>query len=108
MIFLAAQLKFFYLIQTEDYPEELTCLGLFKHGRKILTGGSKGNLYLFNWGEFGLHSDEIPSLTKKPINCMIPITENIVVTGGEDKALRYYINCKCHLQLIQKLNLFKK
>ncbi|KAJ8676421.1 hypothetical protein QAD02_012208 [Eretmocerus hayati] len=75
-------------VRTEDYPEEFTCLGLFKHGRKILVGGSKGNLYLYNWGEFGLHSDEIPSLTKKSINCMIPITENIVITGGEDKVLR--------------------
>ncbi|XP_014215877.1 WD repeat-containing protein 55 homolog isoform X2 [Copidosoma floridanum] len=75
-------------VRTEDYPQELTCLGLFKHGRKILVGGNKGNLFLFNWGEFGLHTDEIPSLTKQAINCMIPITENVVVTGGEDKILR--------------------
>ena len=45
-------------------------------------------MYLFNWGEFGLHSDEVPSLTKKSINCMIPITENVVVTGGEEGVLR--------------------
>ncbi|XP_011499565.1 PREDICTED: WD repeat-containing protein 55 homolog, partial [Ceratosolen solmsi marchali] len=75
-------------VQTEDYSEELTCLGLFKHGKKILAGGTKGNLYIFNWGEFGLHSDEIPSLNKNPINCMIPITENIVITGSEDQMLR--------------------
>lgn len=76
-------------MKTEDYPQELTCLGLFKHETKILAAGSKGNLFLFNWGEFGLHSDEIPSLTKRSISCLIPITENIVVTGGEDKILRF-------------------
>ncbi|RLU18468.1 hypothetical protein DMN91_008825 [Ooceraea biroi] len=47
-----------------------------------------GKMYVFNWGEFGLHSDEFPSATKKAINCMVPITENIVITGGEDGILR--------------------
>lgn len=46
-------------------------------------------MYVYNWGEFGLHSDEFPNLTKKAINCMIPITENVVITGGEDGILRY-------------------
>lgn len=75
-------------IQSEEYEEELLCLGLFKSETKILSATSKGKMYVFNWGEFGLHSDEFPSLTKKAINCMIPITENIVITGGEDGILR--------------------
>ncbi|XP_076767161.1 WD repeat-containing protein 55 homolog isoform X1 [Xylocopa sonorina] len=75
-------------VQTEEYEEELTCLGLFKYETKILVGTSKGKMYVYNWGEFGLHSDEFPNLTKKSINCMIPITENIVITGGEDGTLR--------------------
>ena len=78
-------------LQTEDYPQELTSLGLFKHGKKILVSGSLGNLFLFNWGEFGLHTDEIPSSSKtekKGINCMIPVTETTVVIGGEDSTLR--------------------
>ena len=66
----------------------MTCLGLFKSETKILSATNKGKMYLFNWGEFGLHSDEVPSLTKKSINCMIPITENVAVTGGEDGILR--------------------
>ncbi|CAL7945156.1 unnamed protein product [Xylocopa violacea] len=75
-------------VQSEEYEEELTCLGLFKYETKILVGTSKGKMYVYNWGEFGLHSDEFPNLTKKSINCMIPITENIVITGGEDGILR--------------------
>ncbi|KAL2711967.1 WD repeat-containing protein 55 isoform X2 [Vespula squamosa] len=75
-------------IQSEEYEEELLCLGLFKSETKILAASSKGKMYVFNWGEFGLHSDEFPSLTKKALNCLIPITENIVITGGEDGILR--------------------
>ncbi|XP_029664389.1 WD repeat-containing protein 55 homolog [Formica exsecta] len=68
-------------IQSEEYDEELTCLGLFKSERKLLTATSKGKMYVYNWGEFGLHSDEFPNITKAAINCMIPITENVVITG---------------------------
>ncbi|XP_033201409.1 WD repeat-containing protein 55 homolog [Bombus vancouverensis nearcticus] len=75
-------------VQSEEYQEELTCLGLFKYETKILVGTGKGKMYVYNWGEFGLHSDEFPNLTKKAINCMIPITENVVITGGEDGILR--------------------
>lgn len=75
-------------VQSEEYEQELTCLGLFRSESKLLAGSSKGRIYVFNWGEFGLHSDEFPSLTKKSMNCMVPITENIVVTAGEDGILR--------------------
>ncbi|XP_068987952.1 WD repeat-containing protein 55 homolog [Bombus flavifrons] len=75
-------------VQSEEYEEELTCLGLFKSETKILVGTNKGKMYVYNWGDFGFHSDEFPNLTKKAINCMIPITENVVITGGEDGILR--------------------
>ncbi|XP_046831595.1 WD repeat-containing protein 55 homolog isoform X1 [Vespa crabro] len=75
-------------LQSEEYEEEFLCLGLFKSETKLLAASSKGKMYVFNWGEFGLHSDEFPSLTKKALNCLIPITENIVITGGEDGILR--------------------
>ncbi|XP_053995868.1 WD repeat-containing protein 55 homolog isoform X2 [Hylaeus anthracinus] len=75
-------------VQSEEYEEELTCLGIFKNETKILAGTSKGKMYVYNWGEFGLHSDEFPNVTKKGINCMVPITDNVVITGGEDGILR--------------------
>lgn len=75
-------------VQSEEYEEELTSLGLFKNETKVLATTSKGNMYVYNWGEFGLHSDEFPSVNKKAINCMIPITENVAITGGEDGVLR--------------------
>lgn len=56
-------------------------------GSKLLASSSKGKLFLFNWREFGYHSDEFPG-PKQSINRIIPITENIVVTGNEDGVLR--------------------
>ncbi|XP_032671781.1 WD repeat-containing protein 55 homolog isoform X2 [Odontomachus brunneus] len=75
-------------VQSEEYDEELTCLGLFKSETKLLSASSKGKMYVFNYGEFGLHSDEFPSTMKKAINCMVPITDNVVITGGEDGIVR--------------------
>lgn len=74
-------------MQSEEYEEELTCLGLFRSETKLLSGTSKGKLLLFNWNEFGLHSDIFPG-PKIGINDLIPITENIVVTACEDGNLR--------------------
>lgn len=74
-------------MQSEEYEEELTCLGLFRSETKLLAGSSKGNLFLYNWNEFGLHSDVFPG-TKASINGIVPITENIVVTASEDGNLR--------------------
>ncbi|XP_011882894.1 PREDICTED: WD repeat-containing protein 55 homolog isoform X2 [Vollenhovia emeryi] len=75
-------------VQSEEHDDDLTCLGLFKCESKLLSASNKGKMYVYNWGEFGLHSDEFPSVTKKAINCMIPITENVVITGDEDGTVR--------------------
>ncbi|OAD62356.1 WD repeat-containing protein 55 like protein [Eufriesea mexicana] len=90
-------------VQSEEYEEELTCLGLFKSETKILVATSKGKMYVYNWGEFGFHSDEFPNLTKKSINCMIPITENVVITGGEDGVLSLFPHH--HLGIVGQHNL---
>lgn len=74
-------------MQSEEYDEELTCLGLFRNEMKLVSGSSKGKLFLFNWEEFGLHSDAFPG-PKSAINALVPITENIVVTAAEDGNLR--------------------
>ncbi|KAJ0181806.1 hypothetical protein K1T71_002528 [Dendrolimus kikuchii] len=72
---------------SEEYESELTCMGLFRSETKLLVGSSIGKLYLFNWKEFGFHSDEYVG-QKHMIQCMIPVTQNIVVTSGEDGILR--------------------
>ncbi|XP_063838863.1 WD repeat-containing protein 55 homolog isoform X2 [Ostrinia nubilalis] len=72
---------------SEEYDSELTCMGLFRSDTKLLVGASTGKMYLFNWKEFGFHSDEFIG-QKHAIQCMVPITQNIVVTSGEDGMLR--------------------
>ena len=74
-------------IQSEMYEHELTCMATVKNESKLLVGSANGVTYVFNWGEFGYHSDEYPG-PKQAINCMVPITENIVVNAGEDGVLR--------------------
>ncbi|XP_066999095.1 WD repeat-containing protein 55 homolog isoform X2 [Anabrus simplex] len=74
-------------LQSEPYDAELTSMALVRSDTKVVTGSSKGKMYLFNWGEFGYHSDEFPG-PKQAINMLIPITENIVITGCEDGLIR--------------------
>lgn len=74
-------------VQSEPYEEELTCLGIFRNDSKVITGTSKGNFYTFNWNQFGYHCDSFSGPTS-PISKMIPITERIAITAGEEGVLR--------------------
>ena len=74
-------------IQSEPYEEELTCAGIFRNESKLIVGSSKGNFYTFNWGEFGYHNDAF-SGPSTPISFMLPITERIAVTAGEEGVIR--------------------
>lgn len=74
-------------IQSEQYEEELTSMGLFRNDQKLIVGTSKGKMYTFNWGEFGYHCDAYPAF-KTGINAMIPVTQRMAVMGCEDGLLR--------------------
>lgn len=74
-------------VQSEPYEEELTCAGIFRNESKVVVGSSKGNFYTFNWGEFGYHNDAF-SGPSTPISLMIPITERIAITAGEEGIIR--------------------
>lgn len=74
-------------VQSEPYEEELTCAGIYRNESKVVVGSSKGNFYTFNWGEFGYHNDAFTG-PSTPISLMIPITERIAITAGEDGVVR--------------------
>jgi len=74
-------------VQSEPYEEELTCAGIYRNESKVVVGSSKGNFYTFNWGEFGYHNDAF-SGPLTPISLMIPITERIAITAGEEGVIR--------------------
>lgn len=74
-------------VQSEPYEEELTCSGIFRNESKVVVGSSKGNFYTFNWGEFGYHNDSFMG-PSTPVSLMVPITERIAITAGEDGIIR--------------------
>ena len=75
------------LVQSEPYEEEITCTGIFRNDSKLIAGSSKGNFYTFNWSEFGYHNDAFTGPTTG-VTSMIPITERIAITAGEDGIIR--------------------
>uniref|UniRef100_A0A6B2E9I3 WD repeat-containing protein 55 homolog n=1 Tax=Phlebotomus kandelakii TaxID=1109342 RepID=A0A6B2E9I3_9DIPT len=74
-------------VQSEQYEEELTCMGLYRNDSKLVVGTSKGRMYSFNWGEFGYHCDVFNG-PKTSTNAMLPITQRMGVLGCEDGLLR--------------------
>ena len=54
---------------------------------KLVVGTAKGILYLFNWREFGEHSDKFGG-HPGAINDLVAVTDNLVITACEDGAIR--------------------
>ncbi|KAG8038565.1 hypothetical protein G9C98_006261 [Cotesia typhae] len=80
-----------YCRTSEDAEyDESSCMGLFKHNSKILTATNSGKFYVFDWDKFAEPTDVFRYVNKKAIACMIPITDNIVITGDEDGVLRAF------------------
>ena len=73
--------------QSEVYPSEMNCIGLMRQDTKVLTGLGNGMLYIFDYGSFGYHSDSFGD-HPSGINCFLPITDNLAVTGCDDGKLR--------------------
>lgn len=65
----------------------MNCAGLIRQDTKVLAGLGNGNMYIFDWKAFGYHSDAFGD-HPSAINCMLPITENIVLTGCDDGKIR--------------------
>lgn len=62
-------------------------MDLFRNQTKLIVGSTKGCLYTYDWGSFGLYTDMYPGV-KTSLNLMIPITERIAILGGEEGILR--------------------
>ncbi|XP_075066003.1 WD repeat-containing protein 55 [Mixophyes fleayi] len=66
---------------------DLTSVAIMKRGKKVACGSSEGTIYLFNWNGFGATSDRF-AVKAESIDCMVPITDNIVCTGSTDGIIR--------------------
>uniref|UniRef100_A0A1A9UKZ0 Uncharacterized protein n=1 Tax=Glossina austeni TaxID=7395 RepID=A0A1A9UKZ0_GLOAU len=65
----------------------LSTINIAARDCKLVVGSSKSNLYTFNWGQFGYHSDKFPGV-KASMNEMIPITDWIACVAGEASTIR--------------------
>uniref|UniRef100_T1IPJ2 WD repeat-containing protein 55 homolog n=1 Tax=Strigamia maritima TaxID=126957 RepID=T1IPJ2_STRMM len=74
-------------LQSEPFDSEMLSVSIIKRGTKAVVGDGEGVFNIFNWGEFGNISDRFPE-NDSSVDCMIPITENIVCTGSIDGKLR--------------------
>jgi len=74
-------------IQSEMYDGELNCMGTVRSGTKLVVGSGTGPLYLFSKDQYGLHSDQFPG-HPDGVNALIPITDNVIITGCEDGNIR--------------------
>lgn len=79
------------LVASEIYDYEFNCSCVFKQESKLAVGDGKGDVYIFNWDEFGKHSDICTGVGRgEAVNAMIPITEKIILSGGDDGFIRAF------------------
>ncbi|GAB1601786.1 WD repeat-containing protein 55-like [Argonauta hians] len=74
-------------LQSELFDSELLSVAIIKEGRKVVCGSGEGVLNVFNWSEFGNLCDRFPGHPMS-IDCICPISEDIICTGSLDGAVR--------------------
>ena len=65
----------------------VTCINIIISDSLKFIHLSNGNMYIFDWNMFGYHSDGFNDHTSA-INCMLAITDNIILTGCDDGKIR--------------------
>ena len=60
---------------------------VFQRGEKVVCGCGEGELNMFTWGQWGNISDRFPGHPMS-VDCMVPITEDIICTGSGDGKIR--------------------
>lgn len=93
-------------VESEIYDYEFNCSCVFKQESKLAVGDGKGDVYIFNWDEFGKHSDICTGIGRgEAIQAMIPITERIILCGGDDGFIRaFHFFPQTYLGVVGKLS----
>ncbi|KAK7503871.1 hypothetical protein BaRGS_00004994, partial [Batillaria attramentaria] len=74
-------------LQSELFDSELLSLAAVKGEQRVVCGSGDGTLNIFHWGQWGNISDRFPGHPMS-IDCIVPITEDIVCTGSMDGMIR--------------------
>ena len=83
----------------------MNCLGMVHHDAKLVAGCGDGRLYMFNWGEFGLHSADFPGhpdainhlASLVEIQFQMPLVDILQATGRQMSVNLLMLFCSCFL-----------
>ncbi|GMH23996.1 hypothetical protein Nepgr_025839 [Nepenthes gracilis] len=68
--------------QSEFSEDELLSVVVMKNGRKVICGTQTGSLLLYSWGFFKDCSDRFIELSPNPVDALLKLDEDRVVTGS--------------------------
>lgn len=66
---------------SEDEPLSVV---IMKNGRKVICGTESGTMLLYSWGFFKDCSDRFTALSPNPVNALLKLDEERVITGTEN------------------------
>ncbi|KAL6568019.1 WD domain repeat-containing protein 55 [Orobanche hederae] len=70
--------------QSEFSTDELLSVVIMKNGRKVVCGTQNGTLLLYSWGFFEDCSDRFVDLSPNPVNALLKLDEDRIITGTEN------------------------
>jgi hypothetical protein len=76
------------IVQSELMDSEMLCTKFMKDDNKAICGTGEGVINIFNYGEWANISDRFPGHPSS-IDCLLPISDDIVLTGCFDGNIRY-------------------
>jgi hypothetical protein len=76
------------LLQSELMDSEMLSVAFVKNDKYAVCGTGEGVINIFNYDEWGNISDRFPGHPSS-IDCILPISNNIILTGCFDGNIRY-------------------
>ncbi|KAL8541526.1 hypothetical protein ACS0TY_002700 [Phlomoides rotata] len=70
--------------RSEFSEDELLSVVIMKNGRKVICGTQSGTLLLYSWGFFKDCSDRFVDLCPNPVDALLKLDEDRVITGSEN------------------------
>ncbi len=76
------------VLQSELMDSEFLSVAFMKNDKKVICGNGEGVINIFNYNEWGNMSDRFPGHPSS-IDCLLPLSEDIVLTGCFDGNIRW-------------------
>lgn len=76
------------IMQSETMHSELLSIACVSDDKKVICGAADSYLEVFNWGEWGNIVERISTDHTDTVDCLIPLTDNLLATGSADGTIR--------------------